>query len=221
MIGKPPSNAAFKLIISIALAVTFLETAAQEPSTKQDLLNKMRVSGALFRGRVSTVIAHPVKTDTRIARIKVTQFLKGCGDSIVNLYVTGDAQDMSVYTQKILVNGYKDKPELLIFACARDENGIGWDLSPGLGGASVIKWNFRRHFTFQKEVEEELGCLGCCKSQGKCGNSQGEAEKRTRESRARRQLDEKSGDKRAIGELLGEFALGKNRKGAGVFFGGR
>ena len=220
MISTKPSKKRINLIIATFLFALFHQQATQ-PAAPPALLDKMRVSAALFRGRISTVIPHPIQPSTQIVRIKVTKFLKGCGDSTVNLYIQNGLPDISAFNQPVSSAPYAQKPEILVFACGRDENGIGWDPSAGLGGESVIEWDFGKFYPFENEVENELGCLGCCSSGGVCGASLEEAERRSRVEKSRRQQNNQSEDKQRIGELLGEFGLKSNKEGVSAFFGSR
>jgi hypothetical protein len=183
-----------------------------------EFLDKSRVSGSVFRGKISTVIPHPVDTNTSIIRLRVSKFIKGCGDDIVNLYITRDDSKINRIIEEALNSTNRIGSEVLIFACARDDNGIGWDLSEGLGGDGIVKWDFKKYFQFEKELENEYGCINCCESAGECGTTVEEAENLTRMNRARKRLNESNKSKEDIGDLIRGFGLGRNKKGINVFF---
>ena len=91
-------------------------------------------------------------------------------------------------------------------------------MSTGLNTENAIEWDFGKYYKFEKELENELGCLGCCESKGECGVSVEEAERLTRNRKARDKLNDSSKSGEGIGGLLSGFELGRNRKGVNFFF---
>ena len=204
----------------LALLHYVIQLRLSQQITDDQLVLKTRVSASLFRGTVLTIIPHPIDTSTKIVRFKVSKYLKGCGDKTVNLYVQDEAIDFQKYTQLDLKGPLGNrKPEILVFACARDDDGIGWELSKGLDIPSSIKWNFEKFFAFENRLKDEFGCLDCCSSMGQCGGNLEEVDQIERRERELRQVNQGEVDRDRIGQLLGGFELRGNRRASSSFFG--
>ena len=183
-----------------------------------EFLDKVSISAAVFRGKIMSIIPHPMDSSTKIYRIKITKFLKGCGDSNVNLYIKDSETDISKFNLfEKNSSGFDEKIEILVFACAQDENGISWNLNKNIKEESVLKWNFSQHFSLEQEIENFQGCLECCSSSGQCTANVEEAEKLNRKNKIikKKHLNTEEDN---LGNLLKDFNLKKNRLGANFFF---
>ena len=204
------------LILTIIWSINSQDLSSISP---QEFLDRVSVSAAVFRGKILTVIPHPIDTSTKIYRIKVTKFLKGCGDSNVNLYIKNNDIDISKFNRnRKNSSGFDEKIEIIVFACAQDENGISWDLNQGMKEEAVLKWNFTEHFSYEQELENYQGCLDCCSSGGQCTASVKEAEELNRKNKVIKERNLNKNDNESLGNLLKDFSLKKNRLGANFFF---
>ena len=202
----------------ILTAISPVQSQNEDSISLEDFLAKANVSSAVFRGKISTIIPHPVDSTIKIYRIKVSKFLKGCGDSNINLNISDNDLDISKFKGKEMnSSGFQSKIEILVFACPKGDNGISWGLSKGMGGVPVFKWIFLEHYKFEKELENLQGCLNCCSSSGECANSEEEAQEL--KEKTQRIKDRNNRNKnQVLGNLLKDFNLGKNIKGANLFF---
>ena len=204
--------------IWILIILSQVQSQTDDSISLEDFMNKANVSSAILRGKISTIIPHPIDSTIKIYRIKVSKFLKGCGDKTINLNISNNDVDISKFKgTEVNSSGFKSKIEIIIFVCPRDENGISWELSKGMGGVPVFKWNFLEHYKFEKNLENLQGCLECCSSSGECANSFEEAEELKEKNQRIKDRNNKNKTE-ILGNLLKDFNLGKNKQGANFFF---
>ena len=206
-------------IIPLILIFLITNTQPTEGLSVNNFLDKSKVSGFVFRGRISTTIPHPVDSSVNILRIRVSKFLKGCGDPNINVYISNNDNNIKSLIEKSKKEKNNFRFEILFFACSRDQNGISFDLSKGLDTDSAFVWEFDKFLNFENELKKELGCLGCCESGGECGVSIQDAEQLNLRKKAKDDLNKSDQSKQDIGGLLTGFKLGRNKKGANLFFG--